>query len=148
MKWLIGPRRIGRTTKLIMEFLEYPGSAVLYSYNKEVLEKVHIPTILKYDSAITIKNYSFQYGGYHKILCTYVQDINNLDLSNSAILNLPKFLDDVDSMLKTQFGNISIASGTGPNYRWPYVLSKEILEEMKGRVAPEDFQNEFTLEWK
>lgn len=148
MKWLIGPRRIGKTSQLIKSFMDYPGDAVLIGLNISQVKVVFIPLIEEQYPDITVNrsDLTIQRNGRIKYLTT-VDNISKFATPNE-IKKLPKFIDEAQFILEDMFKNVHYISGTGPNFDWPedrQFLLKERFAQLDERIAETD---DFKITWK
>jgi len=151
MRWLIGPKRIGKTTKLLNVFLQDPRDAFYicptWARAKSVCisaRKICDQNKLYWEA--TTYNLEININGILKkfVSFDYFQSFN----INQEQKNMPKFIDDTDSILQSMFNNVLYASGTGPNLNWANIHSKEMMEKAKNMLPHEVYLTDFTREWE
>lgn len=141
MKWLIGPRQVGKTHKLCQEFLEYRGQAFLYVTDRNQAHMVIIPILQKIIPGLTIdmNDLSFSWAGEKQIKIGSDFFIHK---------DIPKFIDNIDYFLYKQFGNVVCGSATGPIYKFKFSKElKKALKQIKTRMTQLEFFNEMTINW-
>lgn len=146
MKWLIGPRRVGKSRKLLQELMNFSGDAVLIGFNRASLKHIYFYMVreLYPEALINEKNMTIKFNGYTKYFKTFKYLRDN---SKSEIKSLPKFIDEAGYFLEEEFSNVKYISGTGPNFEWDIRFSKEQMDKIKEIVDEETFLNEHTSKW-
>lgn len=151
MKWLVGPRQIGKSSKI--------RQLVFESHHKRV-------AIISPTTHMAVHSLR----GMSKFLAeknvNYVTDALNMTLDwdnrtvhfigaefferrsiDKSFRNIPKFIEDAEQLLEQFFGTVLFTSATGPNYKWKRSVPKEYIEQAFHQYPPEVFDQLIRGEW-
>lgn len=153
MKWLVGPRRIGKSTRSLeaamnegVDCIHVSPTLQMAHYQAEFCQTICVAHKLAVEvtQVYTLKidgKYTIQFMGAEQLLQLMHQYVR-----------VPKHLDDTDQILGMIFGYVKTASGTGPNYNWwPTKKSKAAwekqIEKWRKEMSAEQFDAEFMGDW-
>lgn len=148
MKWLVGPRRIGKTTTLIQNLLALKGKVILVSWSKTGTQNVHLPAL---QEICKQKSISWSYNDKTKIfkipnLKIYLKSYEEVAQLNGRLQNVPLVIDEGQYILEQLLNApILLISGSGANYKWDKKRANKHLKlAKKHNTELADFQ----LEWR
>lgn len=155
MKWLVGPRRIGKTTTLFEVAFKSPYSHLMILSPTVTMAKNNMLLMREF---LRQKGVSFDSSRLDLNIETHETPprkwsfvgVNFFEEPATAIefRMTPKLIDDVDQFLANWFGRITHVSATGPTYDWPTPLPPEMIEQAKQQLPALQFENEILGKWE
>lgn len=146
MKWAVGPRRIGKTTvafRLLNQMAKAnPGETLYYVSPTRRIAQYAFDSYLR-----LLDDIKCSYGASRSDMqcmvsfmdkgsCT-VKFISAEDRHDRGFKSCKKVIDNADMILESMFGQIDLATGTGPNYTFKE-LPEKVKNLAKGYSANED----------
>lgn len=146
MKWLIGPRRIGKTTQIHKLLMQEKRDCVFVTFSTQAAKQSEELFCQEYGIKKTNGLY-IESNGKKVYFCGFQDYINHFAQNFERH---PTYIDNLDQILPRMFGNLIAASATGPNYDWhrPKWLGKSELERLKRELSQEQYENEFGKYWR
>lgn len=143
MKFLLGTRQCGKTTKLIEEFMNYDGNATFITHNFGMGR--HIARMIAKNYKTLIRAFDSTNFEFHTS-----NGIKSIKPANAVLkfkTNEPKFVDNFEFILEDLFQNVQYASATGPNYKHLKKFSDKELQEYKKILSEKEMLHEMTEGW-
>lgn len=141
MKLIVGPRRIGKTTILLKEWVKDPTGILVVPHKKQY-EFVFIPLAKRLNIEIpSIRS---------KRVISFI-DLMGRDYMEK---DTKYYIDNAEFFIAEfipSYKNIAVLSITGPTYNWPKRLVNKVLKylpSIKKRLSKEEVFSQFTLKWK
>jgi AAA+ ATPase superfamily predicted ATPase len=156
MKWMVGPRRIGKTYKLAEMVFNDKQDCIVVTFNQmagkfaielfkemadsmELSYNVNHATLEMTVGVSDMKRFKVMFLSYEFLNSKHIRP---------EVRRLPKYIDNLDNILERIFGNVRYATGTGPNYRWMNQLPEEFLESAKKVMGEVEYNEQMTKEWE
>lgn len=155
MRFLVGTRRSGKTTKLLEEMIKHDGDCVYVGNSAEMCRIIRDQCL----KILNAKRMAFKTNAHNlvtdlgdKKLYFYTKDQVFSPYKKCSIKKLPKFVDNFEYYLKDMFGDVKYAAATGPNYDglWDITKNEEheaSLKDYAGHLTEEQYESEFKSHW-
>lgn len=159
MKWLVGPRAIGKTYQLIQEVLKRreehlilmsfnpPGARQLMQTFLKIVEKEGQDLLGKEISLSQRWVRLFDGDMWRQY---YFESPESLTRHPDRKRH-PKFIDNADIILENFFGNVQVVTGTGPNFSWKENVREEWFQDVMWRardqMSLDVWLEQFSQEW-
>lgn len=162
MKWFVGPRQCGKTTRLIYEMLDSRKNSIFVGATwrmarfasdtcRDILQKHNVPFEFKIDDARPGISFVIKHSGEHVFTMKFMSSEELLE-KQGLHADVPKYIDDADALLESTYRCVMMVSGTGPNYSWGTDKDfmdrhMHLLESAEKQMSPGQFEHEMLCNW-